>query len=46
VVDVLSIRVLLAALIGWLDGHQQEAGSYLIEENHILRGQLRGRLGA
>ena len=42
-VDVRSLRVLLAALIGWLDRQQQEALAYLIEENRILRGQLRGR---
>ena len=42
-VDVPSLRVLLAALIGWLDHRQQEALAYLIEENRILRGQLRGR---
>ncbi len=42
-VDVLFLRVLLAALVSWLDRRQQEALEYLIEENHILRGQLRGR---
>jgi hypothetical protein len=41
VVDVLFLRVLLAALVGWLDHQQQEALAYLIEENRILRGQLR-----
>jgi transposase len=43
VVDVLSLRVLLAALVGWLDQRQQKALAYLIEDNRILRGQLRGR---
>ena len=43
VLDVLFFRVLLAALVGWLDRQQQEALAYLIEENRILRGQLRGR---
>ena len=42
-VDVLFLRVLLAALVSWLDREQQEALAYLIEENRILRGQLRGR---
>ena len=42
-VDVASVRFLLAALVGWLDHRQQEALAYLIEENRILRGQLRGR---
>jgi putative transposase len=43
VVDVASARLLLVALLGWLDRRQQEALTYLIEENRILRGQLRGR---
>ena len=42
-VDALFLRTLLAALVGWLDQRQQEALAYLIEENRILRGQLRGR---
>ena len=42
-VDVFSARFLLLALVGWLDRKQQEALAYLIEENRILRGQLRGR---
>jgi hypothetical protein len=36
VVDVLFLRVLLAALVGWLEQHQQAALAYLIEENRIL----------
>jgi putative transposase len=43
VIDIASARFLLAALIGWLDHRQQKALAYLIEENRILRGQLRGR---
>ena len=42
-VDVVCLRVLLAALVGWLDRQQQEAVAYLIEENRVLRAQLRGR---
>ena len=42
-VDVASARVLLAGLVGRLDHRQQAALAYLIEENRILRGQLRGR---
>src|SRR3989441_12948660 len=30
-------------LLSWLERHQQETLAYLIEENRILRGQLRGR---
>ena len=42
-IDVSSLRVLVAALVGWLDERQQTTLVYLIEENRILRGQLRGR---
>jgi putative transposase len=38
-----SLRVLLAALVGWLDQRQQQTLAYLIEENRILRSQRRGR---
>ena len=40
----MSLRLLLAALVGWLDQRQQEAMAYLIEENRILRGHVRGRI--
>jgi hypothetical protein len=43
VVDVFALPFLLAAVVGWLDQKQQEALAYLIEENWILRDQLRGR---
>ena len=36
-------RVVLGVLAGWLSRRQQEAVAYLIEENRILRGQLRGQ---
>jgi hypothetical protein len=42
-INVASMRVLLTALASWLDRQQQDAMAYLIEENRILRGQLRGR---
>ena len=42
--DALSFRMLLAALVGWLDQRQQDAVAYLIEENRILRGHVRGRI--
>jgi len=44
VLDALSLRLLLAALVGWLDQRQQEAVAYLIEENRILRGHVCGRI--
>ena len=43
VVDVASVRFLLVALAGWLNNQQTEVLAYLVEENRILRGQLRGR---
>ena len=36
--------MLLAALVGWFDQRQQAAVAYLVEENRILRGHVRGRL--
>src|SRR6266852_1026757 len=42
--DAMSLRMLLAALAGWLDRRQQDAVAYLIEENRILRGHVRGRI--
>lgn len=44
VLDTLFFRMLLAALVGWLDQRQQAAVAYLVEENRILRGHVRGRL--
>ena len=44
VLDAFSLRMLLAALVGWLDQRQQEAVAYLIEENRILRSHVRGRI--
>ncbi len=40
----MSLRLLLAALVGWLDRRQQDAVAYLIEEDRILRAPLRGRV--
>src|SRR3989442_4490429 len=38
-----GLRFMLMALAGWWRDQQQEAVAYLIEENRILRAQLRGR---
>lgn len=40
VVDVTSVRVLLAALAGWLHHQHTEAMAYVIEANRTLRAQL------
>ena len=42
--NAFSVRLLLAALVGWLDQRQQDTVAYLIEENRILRGYVRGRI--
>ena len=34
---------MLAVVIGWVQGQQQEAVEYLRAENRILKAQLRGR---
>jgi putative transposase len=44
VLDAVSLRILLAALVGWLDQWQQAAVAYLVEENRILRGHVRGQI--
>jgi hypothetical protein len=44
VLDAMSLRLLLAALVGWFDRRQQDAVAYLIEENRVLRGHVRGRI--
>jgi hypothetical protein len=36
--------MLLTALAGWIDQRQQDALTYLIEENRILRGHAGGRI--
>jgi hypothetical protein len=43
VVDAAALRLLLMAFAGWWSDQRQEAVAYLIEENRILRAQLRGR---
>src|SRR5215813_1663166 len=43
VADSLPLRLLLATLAGWVTRHQQHVIDYLIEENRLLREQLRGR---
>jgi hypothetical protein len=42
VVGLTSARLLLAVLAGWLNRRQQVGLAYLLDENRILRGQLRG----
>jgi putative transposase len=41
--DVSRLQVLLVTLAGWVNRHQQQVIEYLIEENRVLKGQLKGR---
>jgi hypothetical protein len=43
VIDLASVRVVLATLSAGLTHHQQDVIAYLIEENRTLRRQLAGR---
>ena len=36
-------QLLVVILAGWLNKHQQDVIKYLKEENHILRGKLKGK---
>jgi putative transposase len=37
------VHVLIAMVAGWLQRHQQQVITYLIEENRVLKAQLSGR---
>src|SRR5438128_4827632 len=39
----MSLHVLIAMVAGWLQRHQQQVITYLIEENRVLKAQLGGR---
>jgi putative transposase len=41
--DFLPLRLLVLTLAGWVKRHQQHVIGYLVEENRVLREQLRGR---
>ena len=41
--DFLPLRVLLLAVSGWVNRHQQEVIEYLVEENRVLRQQIGNR---
>jgi hypothetical protein len=43
VIDPTALQMVLRVLAGWLDRREPEAVAYLIEENRLLRHQLRGR---
>jgi hypothetical protein len=37
------LQVLIAMVAGWVQRHQQQVISYVIEENRVLKAQLGGR---
>jgi hypothetical protein len=43
VIDASALRLLLAVLIGWMARQDRDVLTYLVEENRVLRRQLRGR---
>jgi putative transposase len=43
VIDVSAFQLLLTLLTGWVDREQRNVLRYLLEENRVLRRQLRGR---
>jgi len=42
-VTLSPLQVLLLALAGWVNRHQQQIIEYLVEENRVLKEQLKGR---
>ena len=41
--EIYPLQVLLASLAGWLNRRQGEVLDYLVEENRVLKEQLKGR---
>src|SRR2546425_6742472 len=41
--DLSPLRLLLVTLAGWVNRHQQVVVEYLVEENRVLKEQLKGR---
>jgi hypothetical protein len=41
--DIYPLQVLLAGLAGWVNRHQQDVIANLVEENRVLKEQLRGK---
>jgi hypothetical protein len=41
--DVYPLQVLLVTLAGWVNRHQQHVIEYLVEENRVLKEQVKGR---
>ncbi len=43
IADLSPLRVLLVTLAGWVNRHQQHVIEYLVEENRVLKEQVKGR---
>jgi hypothetical protein len=41
--DLSPLRLLLVTPAGWINRHQQQVIEYLVEENRVLKAQLKGR---
>src|SRR5262245_53877600 len=41
--DFSPLRLLVVPLAGWVNRHQQQVIDYLVEENRVLKEQLKGR---
>src|SRR5262245_21701219 len=41
--DLYPLQVLLVALAGWVNRHQQHVIEYVVEENRVLKAQVKGR---
>jgi hypothetical protein len=41
--DFYPLQVLLVTLAGWVNRHHQHVIEYLVEENRILKEQVKGR---
>jgi putative transposase len=41
--DLSPLRLLIVTLAGWINRHQQHVIEYLVEENRVLREQLKGQ---
>jgi transposase len=43
VIDASALQMVLAVVTGWLDRQERRSLAYLVEENRVLRRQLRGQ---
>ena len=41
--DTYPLQVLLVTVAGWVNRHQQEVIDYLVEENRVMKEQMKGR---